>query len=71
MQWVLNKQLSMAKFWYHHGKVSSASRLDYATAAAVVLTQDGHENKIYELAGDTSYTLDDVAKWTSEITKKM
>lgn len=54
----------------HHGKVSSASRLDYATAAAVVLTQDGHENKIYELAGDTSYTLDDVAKWTSEITQK-
>lgn len=54
----------------HHGKISSASRLDYATAAAVVLTQGGHENKVYELAGDTSYTLDDLAKWTSEISKK-
>lgn len=54
----------------HHGKITSASRLDYATAAAVVLTQEGHENKVYELAGDTSYTLDDVAKWGSEISKK-
>lgn len=54
----------------HHCKISSASRLDYATAAAVVLTEDGHENKIYELAGDTSYTLDDVAKWVTEITYK-
>lgn len=54
----------------HHGKIASASRLDYATAAAVVLTQEGHENKVYELAGDTSYTLDDVAKWVTEISKK-
>ncbi|ARD29369.1 NAD(P)-dependent oxidoreductase [Acinetobacter lactucae] len=54
----------------HHGKIASASRLDYATAAAVVLTQEGHANKVYELAGDTSYTLDDVARWTSEISKK-
>ncbi|WP_373358994.1 SDR family oxidoreductase [Acinetobacter lactucae] len=54
----------------HHGKIASASRLDYATAAAVVLTQEGHENKVYELAGDTSYTLDDVAKWVSERSKK-
>jgi len=54
----------------HHGKITSASRLDYATAAAVVLTQEGHENKVYELAGDTSYNLDDVARWTSEISKK-
>lgn len=54
----------------HHGKIASASRLDYATAAAVVLTQDGHANKTYELAGDIAYTLDDVAKWTSEISNK-
>ncbi|WP_182004928.1 SDR family oxidoreductase [Acinetobacter lactucae] len=54
----------------HHCKIASASRLDYATAAAVVLTQEGHENKVYELAGDTSYNLDDVARWTSEISKK-
>lgn len=54
----------------HHGKISSASRLDYATAAAIVLSQHGHENKTYELAGDHSYTLDDVAVWASEYGKK-
>ncbi|MCH4248407.1 MAG: SDR family oxidoreductase [Acinetobacter populi] len=54
----------------HHGKISSASRLDYATAAAVILTSDGHQNKIYELAGDNSYTLDDVAQWATEISGK-
>lgn len=55
----------------HHGKTSSASRLDYAIAAVAVLIQEGHENKTYELAGDSSYTLDDVAKWTSEISNKV
>lgn len=54
----------------HHGKISSASRLDYATAAAIVLTQEGHEYKTYELAGDHSYTLDNVAQWSSEIANK-
>lgn len=51
----------------HHGKIASASRLDYATAAAVVLTQDGHANKTYELAGDEAYTLDELATWVTEI----
>ncbi|KAA8734782.1 SDR family oxidoreductase [Acinetobacter qingfengensis] len=55
----------------HHGKISSASRLDYATAAAVILTETGHGNKTYELAGDQSYTLDDVAKWASEVSGKL
>lgn len=43
------------------GKISSATREDFAEAAAVVLTTEGHENKIYELAGDESYTLTDLA----------
>ncbi len=43
------------------GKISSASRADYALAAAVVLTADGQEGKIYELAGDGAYTLDQFA----------
>lgn len=43
------------------GKISSAARADYAAAAAVVLTTSGHENKVYELAGDTAYTLAELA----------
>ncbi len=43
------------------GKITSATREDFAEAAAVVLTTKGHENKVYELAGDESYTLTDFA----------
>lgn len=49
------------------GKISSATREDFAEAAAVVLTTEGHENKVYELAGDEAYTLADLA---SEISKQ-
>jgi NAD(P)H dehydrogenase (quinone) len=34
------------------GKISSATRADYAVAAVVVLTDDGHAGATYELAGD-------------------
>lgn len=43
------------------GRISSASRQDYAEAAVAALTGEGHENKIYELAGDDSFTLSDLA----------
>jgi NAD(P)H dehydrogenase (quinone) len=43
------------------GKISSATRADYAEAAVVVLTTDGHAGKVYELAGDNAYTLNDLA----------
>jgi NAD(P)H dehydrogenase (quinone) len=43
------------------GKFASAARADYAGAAAAVLASPGHENKIYELAGDQSYTLAELA----------
>jgi NAD(P)H dehydrogenase (quinone) len=43
------------------GKISSAARVDFAEAAAVVLAGEDHENKIYELAGDTAYTLAELA----------
>lgn len=33
------------------GKVGWAARQDYAEAAAIVLTNDGHENTVYELSG--------------------
>lgn len=43
------------------GKISSAPREDYADAAVVALTGQGHEGKTYELAGDEFYTLTDLA----------
>lgn len=43
------------------GRIASASRADYAEAAAVVLTSSEQVGKVYELAGDDSYTLSDLA----------
>lgn len=39
------------------GKVASATRADYAAAAVAVLTQAVGDNRVYELAGDSAYTL--------------
>ncbi|GAN55714.1 SDR family oxidoreductase [Tanticharoenia sakaeratensis] len=44
-----------------NGRISSAARADYAAAAAVVLAGDDHAGKVYELAGDASFTLSDLA----------
>jgi NAD(P)H dehydrogenase (quinone) len=44
------------------GRIASAARADYAEAAAVVLTLPAQAGKVYELAGDTSYTLAEFAK---------
>jgi NAD(P)H dehydrogenase (quinone) len=43
------------------GRISSASRADYAEAAAAVLTADNQAGRVYELAGDTAYTLTELA----------
>lgn len=43
------------------GRVSTASRADYAEAIAVTALDAGHAGKVYELAGDDSYTLADLA----------
>ena len=43
------------------GRVSAATRGDYARAAAAVLTADGHANQAYELGGDTAFTLAELA----------
>ena len=53
-----------------NGRISSASRADYAEAAAVVVTDESHKGKIYELAGDDSYTLHDLAAEVSKQTGK-
>jgi len=52
------------------GKIASASREDYAAAAAVVLSGEGHVGQVYELAGDTAYTLQDLAEEISRQTGK-
>ncbi|CAL1518553.1 SDR family oxidoreductase [Chitinophaga sp. MM2321] len=52
------------------GKISSATREEYAEAAAVVLTSEGHQGKVYELAGDVAYTLKDLALEISKQTGK-
>jgi NAD(P)H dehydrogenase (quinone) len=43
------------------GRIASAARADYAAAAAAVLTLDEQAGHIYELAGDESYTLGELA----------
>jgi len=49
------------------GRIAAASRADYAAAAAAVLAGEGHAGKIYELAGDEAFTLEQFA---AEITKQ-
>lgn len=49
------------------GRIASAARADYAAAAAAVLTRDDQAGRIYELAGDASYMLAELA---AEIAKQ-
>ncbi|MFI6949460.1 SDR family oxidoreductase [Streptomyces sp. NPDC050422] len=43
------------------GRVASATRADYAAAAAAVLTGEGHLGKAYELSGDVAWSLTEYA----------
>lgn len=43
------------------GKIASATRADYAAAAARVVAEEGHAGKVYELAGDEAWTLSALA----------
>ncbi|WP_312928010.1 SDR family oxidoreductase [Pseudescherichia sp.] len=43
------------------GKIASATRGDYAAAAAKVISSEGHAGKVYELAGDEAWTLSELA----------
>ena len=49
------------------GRVASASRADYADAAAVVLANPGHEGKVYELSGDVAWNFTDLAAAISTV----
>ncbi|MCQ3029885.1 SDR family oxidoreductase [Pseudomonas syringae] len=49
------------------GRISSAARVDYADAAVAVLTSvEDQAGRVYELAGDDSYTLSDFAAEVSK-----
>ncbi|MFD8495479.1 SDR family oxidoreductase [Amycolatopsis sp. NPDC059657] len=52
------------------GRFAPAAREDYARAAAVVLTTEGHENAIYELGGPVSYSYADWAAAIAEASGK-
>ena len=52
------------------GRFATASRQDFAEAAAVVLAHEGHEGKTYELGGDTDFSLSDYAALLSEVGNK-
>lgn len=70
-----NYAASIAPALAHHafigavgeGHIASAARIDYAAAAAEVISRDDQAGKVYELAGDDSYTL---AQFSAEIAKQ-
>ena len=49
------------------GRVASASRVDFAEAAAVVLLEDGHVGSVYELGGDVAWSFAELAAAASEV----
>ena len=49
------------------GRISAATRADYAEAAAVVVSEDGHAGAVYELGGEP-FTMTELARVVSEAT---
>ncbi|MGY5958752.1 NAD(P)H dehydrogenase (Quinone) [Kosakonia sp. BK9b] len=52
------------------GKIASATRADYAAAAARVISEEGHAGNVYELAGDDGWTLSELAALLSKASGK-
>ncbi|SBS24869.1 Quinone oxidoreductase 2 [Marinomonas spartinae] len=52
------------------GKLSTAARADYAAAAAAVLVKEGQAGKVYELAGDNAFALNEYAAAISKVSGK-
>ena len=50
------------------GRVASASRKDFAEAAAVVALEDGHVGEVYELGGDIAWDYNDLAAAIADVT---
>lgn len=53
-----------------NGKLNAVPRNDLALAAATVLAEEGHENKVYELTAPQPWSLDDLARVLSEVSGK-
>lgn len=51
-----------------NGKLNTVSRNDLARAAAAVLTEEGHENKTYNLVSDQLWNFDELTRIISDIT---
>jgi NAD(P)H dehydrogenase (quinone) len=49
------------------GRVSAATRVDFAEAAAAVLAEDGHVGRVYELGGE-AFTMPELAEVVSSLT---
>ncbi|WP_454050575.1 SDR family oxidoreductase [Cellulomonas sp. Marseille-Q8402] len=49
------------------GRLATASRKDFAEAAAVVLTTPGHKGRAYELSGDVAWSYADFAATAQEV----
>jgi NAD(P)H dehydrogenase (quinone) len=43
------------------GRLSAATRADFAAAAAAVVAEEGHAGQVYELGGDAAFTLSEYA----------
>jgi len=50
------------------GRIASAARADYATAAALAMTLPDQAGRVYELAGDTAYTM---SEYAAEISRQL
>lgn len=50
-----------------HGRVASATRRDYAEAAAVVLLSDEYAGEILELGGDEPWSVDELASVVADV----
>ncbi len=52
---------------YGQGIIASASRTDFAEAAARVLIGEGHAGKVYELTGPSAWDFEEFARTASEV----
>lgn len=52
------------------GKLNTATRSNYALAAATVLVEEGHENKVYELTAPQPWNFDELAQLLTEVSGK-
>ncbi len=63
-------ETGVAYFPAGDGKVGFASRNDMAEVASVLLTTEGHENKVYDITNAETVTFQDITNYISQITGK-